>query len=172
MATWTIDKSGKQIDASLEEIREWLDRGEIDKQTQVFIVGNVDWVKLETVTHLLPDRRRDVPNASAVLSSQTMSGTSGGHLSDFLNFRKMLTPMIIKVIFWLSVAGFMWTGLIGIVGSLQARNTTVFFMSLIVGLAWMVAGPIIARIYCEILLVAFSINDSLADIRRVMLEKK
>lgn len=208
VATWTVYKNGEQIDASLEQIREWLDRGEINKYTQVFIEGNADWVNLGTVVHLLPEKRRSEPEsngwdatarprkprtmttptpepstptpAAGTASASTMDmvrsrmpspAASGSYLSDFLNFRKMLTPMIIKVIFWLSVAGFVFTGLASIIGSFQARGGGALLMFL-VGLAWMVFGPIIARIYCEILMVAFAINDSLADIRRVLLERK
>jgi len=208
VATWTVDKNGEQIDASPEQIREWLDRGEINKYTQVFIEGNADWVNLGTVVHLLPQKRKIEPDpngwgavvrpqqptkpqratlepavmvtpaagaASTRASDATRSriplrSSSGSDLSDFLNFRKMLTPLIVKIIFWLSVVGFVLSGFVSIVGGLQAIRGGGLMMVLI-GLGTLVFGPIVARIYCEILMVAFSINDSLADIRRAMLEK-
>ena len=35
------------------------------------------------------------------------------------------------------------------------------------GLVWIVFGPLVARIYCEILIVVFRMNETLTDIRNV-----
>jgi hypothetical protein len=35
----------------------------------------------------------------------------------------------------------------------------------VVGLIWIVVGPLVARVYCEILIVIFRINETLTDIR-------
>ncbi len=75
-------------------------------------------------------------------------------MNDFLAFKKMLTPIIIQVIFWIGIAGFVIAGL----GAMFQKG---FFT----GLAILVFGPIAWRIYCELLIVIFRIHDNLAAIR-------
>ncbi len=40
-----------------------------------------------------------------------------------------------------------------------------------VGLMWTLIGPIAARIYCELLIVIFSINDTLTEIKNLLINK-
>jgi hypothetical protein len=74
-------------------------------------------------------------------------------MDDFLAFRKMLTPVIIQVVFWL--------GLIGVaVWGWQSADGG------ILGVLMIVVGAVMWRVYCEILIVIFRILDVLTDIRR------
>jgi hypothetical protein len=41
----------------------------------------------------------------------------------------------------------------------------------IVGLIYIFAGPIVVRIWCELIIVIFTINDTLTDIRKHLVEK-
>ena len=75
-------------------------------------------------------------------------------MQEYLSFRKMITPVFIQVIFWLAVA------IIVIAAIVQMSNGNVG-----TGLATLIVGPLIARIYAEILIVLFRMNDSLSDIR-------
>lgn len=77
-------------------------------------------------------------------------------MEEFLTFRKMITPMVIQVIFWLGV-GF----------SVLAAFATMFQGSyfVLVGLFWLVAGPLMVRIYCELLMLLFRIYEELVSIR-------
>ncbi len=83
-------------------------------------------------------------------------------MEDFLKFRKMITPVIIQIIFWVGVVASVLAGLISIVGGASASYGG--GMMVLAGLLWIFVGPIIVRIYCEILIVLFSINDRLSEI--------
>jgi hypothetical protein len=78
-------------------------------------------------------------------------------MEDFFAFRKMITPTIIQIIFWIGVVLSVLFGL-GIMfqGSLGA---------FIVGLSYVIAGPIVVRIYCELIILLFRIYDVLNDIK-------
>jgi len=73
---------------------------------------------------------------------------------EFLSFRKMITPVIIQVIFWL-----------GVVGSVLVGLGAVFGGRGLYGLGLIVVGPIVVRIECELLIIMFRIHDALQDIR-------
>lgn len=73
-------------------------------------------------------------------------------MNDFLAFRKMLTPVIIQVLFWI--------GLLGVV--VYAFQVSDNFLVAILMVAF---GGIMWRVYCEILIVIFRILDVLTDIK-------
>jgi hypothetical protein len=72
---------------------------------------------------------------------------------DFLFFDKMIMPKVITFIYWLALLGC-------IVGGLATM-----FSSFLTGLAILIGGAIAARLYCEIFMVMFKINEALQDIR-------
>ncbi len=83
-------------------------------------------------------------------------------MNDFLKFKKMITPVIIQILFWIGVVGSVILGLILIiVGGANARW----------GLMWILLGPIVTRVYCELLIVIFSINDTLTEVKNVLKNK-
>lgn len=98
---------------------------------------------------------------------------------NFLSFDRMITPVIIKVLFWIGMIGSIIGGIVlfftvliggisdgsfgGIVGS--------FLLGLIGGLLVMFLGILVSRIYAEILILVFQINESLTDIKH-LLEKR
>jgi hypothetical protein len=75
-------------------------------------------------------------------------------MGDYLSFRKMITPVFIQVIFWILIA------VIVIAGIAQMANDAVG-----IGLLTLLIGPLVARIYAEILMVIFRINDNVAALR-------
>jgi len=81
-------------------------------------------------------------------------------MTDFLNFKKMITPLIIKVLFWIMVALSVIVGLVGIVAGASSYGGG---LAVLGGLAWIILGPLVARIYCELLIVIFSINENLTE---------
>lgn len=90
-------------------------------------------------------------------------------MEDYLKFRKMITPLIIQILFWVGVVVSVLVGLVMVFGGIASKfggGGMVFS-----GLLWIVLGPILTRIYCEILIVIFSINDSLIDIRSALKQK-
>jgi len=88
--------------------------------------------------------------------------------NDFLTFRKMLTPIIIQIIFWIGVVLCVVGGIIGIVYGAVENESVVLLYSLLV----VVLGPLAVRIYCEMLIVMFRINDTLTDIHNTMDNKQ
>jgi hypothetical protein len=87
-------------------------------------------------------------------------------VEDFLKFKRMITPVIIQIIFWIGVVLCVIGGIIemivGIAGH-EGGGGLVF-----VGFLTLLLGPVVVRIYCEILIVLFSINDTLTDIKNKM----
>jgi hypothetical protein len=77
-------------------------------------------------------------------------------MSEFFSFRRMITPVIIQILFWIFTA-------IAVIGGLVLLFRGGAGTAL--GLVWIVVGPLVARVYCEILIVVFRINETLSDIR-------
>jgi hypothetical protein len=77
-------------------------------------------------------------------------------MGDFLAFRKMITPLVIQVLFWVGVLFTVIAGLITLVTADGFAKLT--------GLLMLLLGPLAVRIYCEILIVLFRMNESLSDI--------
>ena len=90
-------------------------------------------------------------------------------MEDFLNFKKMITPLIIKILFWVGVALAVLSGIASIIGG--ANDSYGGGKMVLMGLLTIVLGPLIVRIYCELLIVIFSVNDTLTEIRDVLKEK-
>lgn len=90
-------------------------------------------------------------------------------MEDFLKFKKMVTPIIIQILFWIGVVGSIIVGLISIVGGANARYGGGGMV--IAGLMWILLGPIVTRVYCELLIVIFSINDTLTEVKNLLKNK-
>jgi len=82
-------------------------------------------------------------------------------MEDFLKFRKMLTPLIIQIVFWIGVVVAVISGLVQMFSG----------ESFLYGLVMILIGPIIVRIYCELLIVIFSINDTLRETRDLLRQR-
>ena len=79
---------------------------------------------------------------------------------DFLSFRKMITPIIIQILFWLGVIIAIIFGIVSIVyGVIRSDIPTLLY-----GLLVLILGPVAVRIYCEILILFFRINETLTEI--------
>jgi len=91
------------------------------------------------------------------------------NMSDFLKFRKMITPAIIQILFWVGAVISVLGGLI-IMGTSFSRyggGAGTFFG----GLLTLVFGPIVTRIYCEILILFFRMNETLTEIKHGLAKK-
>ena len=90
-------------------------------------------------------------------------------LKDFMTFDKMISPILIKIIFWIGV---IFSVLIGAFWTLSGLSLLLFGHSLfglviaIGALMGMAFGILWSRIVCEILIVVFLIHDDLAVIRK------
>jgi len=72
----------------------------------------------------------------------------------FLNYEYMITPGILKVLSY-----------IGAVVAVVVGLFTAFTADLLSGLAMVIGGPIVCRIYAELMLVIFEIHKELKKIR-------
>ncbi len=75
-------------------------------------------------------------------------------MNDYVTFRRMITPVIIQIVFWITAVVFVIAGF-----ALLADDKTGQ------GLLLILLGPLGARIYAEILIVIFKINDNVSAIR-------
>lgn len=76
-------------------------------------------------------------------------------MKDFLTFRKMLTPWLVQILFWVAIAGFI---VIAITDIIQHVSTRVVLEIVII-------GPLATRIFCELLILFFRMNDNLTAIK-------
>jgi len=74
-------------------------------------------------------------------------------LRDVLFFDKMIVPKIIQVLYWVLVVVVLLSGIVTL------------FQSALAGLGLIIFGPLFIRIYCELMIVLFKINESLQVIR-------
>lgn len=88
-------------------------------------------------------------------------------MRSWLYFDTMVTPKIITFIYWLLLACSAIGGLV-----LISKGFGVMKYSGFAGFGMVIAAPIlavlmalVARIYCEIMIVLFKINEALQDIR-------
>lgn len=77
---------------------------------------------------------------------------------DFLMFRRMITPWIVMILYWVSVVLYIFGGLFSMIFGGG-------FASVLYGMALMFLGPFVSRIFCETIILAFRINETLTDIR-------
>lgn len=85
-------------------------------------------------------------------------------MGDFWAFRKMITPVIIEILFWVGVIICVIVGIILIVmGIKQTGNQT-----LLPGVLLVIFGPLAVRLYCEVLIVFFRINETLTEIKHLL----
>lgn len=82
-------------------------------------------------------------------------------MKDAIFFDKMLTPKISTFVYWLLLLGAVGTGL----GSMFSGYEGFTFGSFIKGILYAVGGAIAARIWCELLIVLFKMNEALQELR-------
>lgn len=81
-------------------------------------------------------------------------------MRDILFFDKMLTPLFINVVYWVLLALVLLAGLNSIFGG------GITFTGLIVGLITICIGAFLVRVWCELMLVMFKMNEALQEIRK------
>ena len=79
-------------------------------------------------------------------------------VGDFFSFDRMITPAIIKVLFWIGLA----FSVLGGLGFLVAASGG----AKVLGLIYLIVGPLFVRVYCELLIVIFKMTDTLGVIAR------
>ena len=80
---------------------------------------------------------------------------------DFIMFRKMITPIIIQIICYILMAVMAILGLSIIVAGDMIPGGGGVGMGLLV----LILGPLIIRIYAELIIILFRINETLTEIK-------
>lgn len=88
---------------------------------------------------------------------------NGPGLGGFFSFDKMITPAIIKIVFYLGIIASVISGLLMIFSGINAYYGGGF--EVFAGILTIIFMPIIVRIYCELLIVIFKIHESLIEIK-------
>ena len=70
-------------------------------------------------------------------------------MKDFLNYKYMITPGILKLLSYIAMVGCVIAGIFTL------------FVEPVSGIGMIVLGPILARIYTELMLVMFEIHNEL-----------
>jgi hypothetical protein len=90
-----------------------------------------------------------------------------GGLIEFLTFRRMVIPIIIQVIFWLMVLAVVLVGMAAGISLMNQRGN-----GPLIGIAAILFGIplyiLLVRMYCELIIVVFRINDTLTDIKNLL----
>ncbi len=85
-------------------------------------------------------------------------------MGDFSSFRTMVTPVIIHILFWVGAILCLIAGAILII-----YGATRYQMGqgryLWQGVLLFLLGPLAVRVYCEILIIFFRINETLTEIK-------
>ena len=99
---------------------------------------------------------------------------------DFFSFERMITPVIIKVLFWIGligsgvagIASFFTILLGGIARGGVGQILGGFLLGLIAAVVTFALGALVTRIYTELLILFFRINETLTDIKSLLKEKE
>jgi hypothetical protein len=81
-------------------------------------------------------------------------------MQEYLHFKKMITPSVIQVLFWIAVVAVVISGLA------EMDN------SVLGGLAIVILGPLAVRVYAEMLMVLFQISNTLSEIKTELTKTK
>lgn len=87
--------------------------------------------------------------------------------AELLQWDRFITPSIIRVFYWLSLAMTALAGLSLVLTALgmMAINFVAGLLLLIAAMVFILAGIIFVRIVCELVMVIFRINEHLGAIR-------
>jgi hypothetical protein len=91
-------------------------------------------------------------------------------MSDFWAFRTMVTPVIIQILFWIGVILCLIVGAIMVfygATHLQGGEGPYLWK----GVLLFVLGPLGVRVYCEILIIFFRINETLTEIEHAIKQR-
>jgi len=82
-------------------------------------------------------------------------------MKSVLGFEKLITPVIIKIVYYIGIVAVVLFGLFTIIQGIRFNMASSMFGGLFI----IVLGPILVRFYCELLIVIFNIHDYLRDMR-------
>ncbi|MGJ7571990.1 DUF4282 domain-containing protein [Variovorax sp. RB2P76] len=81
-------------------------------------------------------------------------------MQDLLGFDKMVTPIIIRILYFL-----------GLIGVLVMTVVSLFQGRILMAIGVLVFGAIMVRVYSELLILLFRIHDNLVSINQQMKDR-
>lgn len=121
-----------------------------------------------------PDKEPDVASELRADAEKTLEQISGHGFRDIFNFDKLIFPSLARIVFVAFTVAMVLLGLLGVAAGFAAMPEVGFFgglASVFAAVITTVFMVILARIWIEIVLVAFKINDGVQDIRKTLAEK-
>ncbi|MBU1045272.1 MAG: DUF4282 domain-containing protein [Candidatus Omnitrophica bacterium] len=81
-------------------------------------------------------------------------------MRDFLFFRKLVTPVIVQILFWMGISVWLFK-MFGLVNELRLGQSNIM-----AALTLIVVWPLTLRLYCEIIMLIFKINENLLKLNQ------
>lgn len=151
-AQWRIAVQGEQRGPfTLEQLRQMTAEGRLAADTLVWRPGMANWAPLTSVPELSAQAAQPPVSAPIVGPPPPPSA-----FVEFLTFRRMVTPMIIQVIFWLGVL----VCLLSAFMAMQRPGGNALYALFV-----LCFGVVACRVGCELIILAFRIHDTLREIR-------
>jgi len=76
-------------------------------------------------------------------------------MKDFFSFKKLVTPLIVQILFWMGISVWLFK-IYGLINALRLGQSNI-----ITALTLIVVWPLTLRLYCEIIMLIFKINENL-----------
>ena len=93
-----------------------------------------------------------------------------GDVKEFLTFRRMMTPILIQIIFWVGLVGIIIVSITMIAGVSTMRMPSEIQggrqAGVVLGIVFLIFGPLYWRVLCETLIVVFRMNENLDKIEK------
>jgi len=83
---------------------------------------------------------------------------------DYLSFRRMITPVLIHLLFWIGFGGSIIYGSVLLIDGFNGIDGLNGSDKALQGFLVIIGGPLITRVVCEILILFFRINETLTEI--------
>lgn len=90
------------------------------------------------------------------------------NIKNLLTFDTMITPFIIQIVFWVGTLGSVISGVIMLISGFTDIAPTMYIFA---GILIIIIGPLVIRVYCELLILTFKIYEHLSAIRSSLTER-
>jgi hypothetical protein len=93
------------------------------------------------------------------------------YIIDLLLFRRLIAPTIIQILFWIGVAWVLLSSFVTVIGGLIVLANVDALRGLItifLGIVYIPVGILIVRLWCEMMILFFRMNETLTDIKETL----
>jgi len=172
MSQWRVAIGEKQYGPyTLDKLREIYEEGRVPGDAQVWHPRRQQWIGAEDVSELTEARSQTaISEDSASIRFDAVAPSSAApitepkvvddSLSDYLAFRRMITPIMIPIVFWIGAVVSSMAGIFIMINGIKYNDVGSIFL----GFFTMLLGPIAVRIGCELLVVIFRMHETLTEL--------